>query len=57
MWAFDVETVAVNAVMAGARPQYLPVIPALAATFSPPMIVMNPICARAFNDMGHTKNR
>ena len=31
-WGFDVEKVAVNAVMAGARPDYLPVILALAAT-------------------------
>ena len=31
-WAFDVEKVAVNAVMAGARPEYLPVILALAAS-------------------------
>jgi hypothetical protein len=31
-WASTVETVAVNAVMAGARPQYFPVILALAAT-------------------------
>jgi hypothetical protein len=30
-WAFDVEKVAVNAVMAGARPEYFPVILALAA--------------------------
>jgi hypothetical protein len=30
-WAFDVEKVAVNAVMAGARPEYLPVILALVA--------------------------
>ncbi len=31
-WEFDVEKVAVNAVMAGARPQYLPVILAMAAS-------------------------
>jgi hypothetical protein len=31
-WAFDVEKVAVNAVMAGARPEYLPVILAMAAS-------------------------
>lgn len=31
-WEFDVEKVAVNAVMAGARPEYLPVILALAAS-------------------------
>jgi hypothetical protein len=31
-WEFDVEKVAVNAVMAGARPEYLPVILAMAAT-------------------------
>ena len=31
-WEFTVEKVAVNAVMAGARPEYLPVILALAAT-------------------------
>jgi len=31
-WAYSVETVAVNAVMAGARPEYFPVILALAAT-------------------------
>ncbi len=31
-WAFTVEKVAVNAVMAGARPEYLPVILALAAS-------------------------
>ncbi|MCC6947417.1 MAG: hypothetical protein IT539_06560 [Bradyrhizobiaceae bacterium] len=31
-WQFDVEKVAVNAVMAGARPEYLPVILACAAT-------------------------
>jgi len=31
-WQFDVEKVAVNAVMAGARPEYLPVILALAAS-------------------------
>ena len=31
-WAFDVEKVAVNAVMAGARPEYFPVILAMAAT-------------------------
>ncbi len=31
-WAYTVEKVAVNAVMAGARPHYLPVILALAAT-------------------------
>jgi hypothetical protein len=31
-WAYTVEKVAVNAVMAGARPEYLPVILALAAT-------------------------
>lgn len=31
-WAFDVEKVAINAVMAGARPEYLPVILALAAS-------------------------
>lgn len=31
-WAFDVEKVAVNSVMAGARPQYLPVILAMAST-------------------------
>jgi hypothetical protein len=31
-WDFDVEKVAVNAVMAGARPDYLPVVLALAAT-------------------------
>lgn len=31
-WSYTVEQVAVNAVMAGARPQYLPVILALAAT-------------------------
>ena len=32
LWAFDVEKVAVNAVMAGAKPEYLPVILALAAS-------------------------
>ncbi|MCA9506672.1 MAG: hypothetical protein KC616_26530, partial [Myxococcales bacterium] len=31
-WAFDVEKVAINAVMAGARPEYLPVILALTAS-------------------------
>ncbi len=31
-WAFDVEKVAVNAVMAGARPEYLPVVLAMAAS-------------------------
>lgn len=31
-WEFDVEKVAVNAVMAGARPEYMPVILALAAS-------------------------
>jgi hypothetical protein len=31
-WAFNVEKVAVNAVMAGARPEYFPVILALAST-------------------------
>jgi len=31
-WGFDVEKVAVNAVMAGARPEYMPVILAAAAT-------------------------
>src|SRR5206468_7859389 len=31
-WEYTVEKVAVNAVMAGARPEYLPVILALAAT-------------------------
>ncbi len=31
-WGFDVEKVAVNAVMAGARPEYLPVILTLAAS-------------------------
>ena len=31
-WAFDVEKVAVNAVMAGARPEHLPVILAMAAS-------------------------
>ena len=31
-WEFTVEKVAVNAVMAGARPEYLPVILALAAS-------------------------
>jgi hypothetical protein len=31
-WTFTVEQVAVNAVMAGARPEYLPVVLALAAT-------------------------
>lgn len=31
-WAFDVEKVAINAVMAGARPEYLPVILALSAS-------------------------
>ena len=31
-WAFDVEKVAVNAVMAGARPEYLPVILAMSAS-------------------------
>ena len=31
-WEFDVEKVAVNAVMAGARPQYLPAILAMAAS-------------------------
>src|SRR5207244_179185 len=31
-WAYTVEKVAVNAVMAGARPDYFPVILALAAT-------------------------
>jgi hypothetical protein len=31
-WAYSVETVAVNAVMAGARPEYFPVILALAST-------------------------
>jgi hypothetical protein len=33
-WEFDVEKVAVNAVMAGARPEYLPVILAMAAAES-----------------------
>jgi hypothetical protein len=32
LWEFDVEKVAVNAVMAGARPEYLPVILAMAAS-------------------------
>jgi hypothetical protein len=32
LWAFDVEKVAVNAVMAGAKPEYMPVILALAAS-------------------------
>src|SRR5947199_6804856 len=32
LWEFTVEKVAVNAVMAGARPEYFPVILALAAT-------------------------
>lgn len=32
LWAFDVEKVAVNAVMAGARPEYFPVILAMAAS-------------------------
>lgn len=32
LWEFDVRQVAVNAVMAGARPEYLPVILALAAS-------------------------
>src|ERR1019366_6665211 len=31
-WEFDVEKVAVNAVMAGAKPEYFPVILALAAS-------------------------
>jgi len=31
-WEFDIEKVAVNAVMAGARPEYLPVILAMAAS-------------------------
>lgn len=31
-WAFDVEKVAINSVMAGARPEYLPVILALSAS-------------------------
>ncbi len=31
-WEFDVEKIAVNAVMAGARPEYLPVILAMAAS-------------------------
>ena len=31
-WQYDVEKVAINAVMAGARPEYLPVILALAAS-------------------------
>src|SRR5690242_13148472 len=31
-WQFDVEKVAVNAVMAGCKPEYLPVVLALAAT-------------------------
>ena len=31
-WEYTVEKVAVNAVMAGARPEYFPVILALAAT-------------------------
>jgi hypothetical protein len=31
-WAFDVEKAAVNAVMAGARPEYLPVVLAMAAS-------------------------
>ena len=30
-WAYDVEKVAVNAVMAGARPEYFPAILAMAA--------------------------
>ncbi len=32
LWAFDVEKVAVNAVMAGAKPEYMPVILALAGS-------------------------
>ena len=32
LWEYTVEKVAVNAVMAGARPEYFPVILALAAT-------------------------
>jgi hypothetical protein len=32
LWEFDVEKVAVNAVMAGARPEYLPVLLALASS-------------------------
>ena len=32
LWEYDVEKVAVNAVMAGARPEYLPVILAMAAS-------------------------
>src|SRR5881227_3712022 len=31
-WEYTVEKVAVNAVMAGAKPEYFPVIPALAAS-------------------------
>ena len=36
-WSYTVEQVAVNAVMAGAKPEYFPVILALAASETPPL--------------------
>jgi hypothetical protein len=45
-WSYTVEKVAVNAVMAGARPEHLPVILALAATGAPSLFTSTTSFAR-----------
>ncbi len=63
-WSYTVEKVAVNAVMAGARPEHFPVILALASTgvpsiftsttsFARMMVVNGPDTKRDQNECGH----
>ena len=53
-WEYTVEKVAVNAVMAGARPEYLPVILALAATGASARAQHDEFCRR---DGGRQRSR
>ena len=55
-WSYDVERVAVNAVMAGARPEHLPVILALASTGVPSLYTSTTSFARMVVVNGPIRN-
>jgi hypothetical protein len=55
-WSYDVERVAVNAVMAGAKPEYFPVILALASTGVPSLFTSTTSFARMVVVNGPIRN-
>jgi len=55
-WSYSVEKVAVNAVMAGARPEYFPVILALASTGAPALFTSTTSFARMVVVNGPIRN-